>query len=219
MTTQPLPDDLRDAILAGAARERSTAPAPKEAQPGVPEPRAHRTGRRSPTVSGRPLTARQKAVLCQMAAAAYRVQNDCGLVAEGERLEDWRRAQQLEAVGVPSLREAKQAHYLALRGHFEALAGRRDAATLARMTADAEDVDRQAAAEAMRRELRRFAELPDAEGRAQGAHRAEAYLLAIAGDRARGLRPESIRQIAETWPPDRIWTLVYTMRNRIARRR
>ncbi len=206
---EPIPDALRDRLLAGRGGSAETPETPR---------RHHRTGRPAPSVIDRPLSTRQKAVLCQMARTAYEVMRSHGLVDEGQGFAEWRHAEQLAAVGVASLRECRQPHYRALRGHFSTLVGRMGAEQLADLTAPADDTDRQIAAHALRAEVERRAERTGRDGRRTGWHQAEGYLLEIARDQARGPEPVSFNDIAETWPPTRIWSLVYTMRKRLRKK-
>jgi hypothetical protein len=210
--TEPIPAALRESLLAPSTEAKEAA------MPGLPARTRHKSGKAVPSVSRGGLTTRQKAVLCQMARTAYAILDEHGLIEAGTTLEEWRRAEQLAAVGVGSLRECRQAHYLRLRGHFEALAGRGDARAFADLTAPADDADRQTAWAALARELKRFAELPDADGRRMGEHRAEAYARTIAKSRGY-VGPDALIAIRETWPVAKIWTLVYTLKNRVARKR
>lgn len=182
----------------------------EHAAPAVPRPASHRTGPAVPGVSARLLTGRQKTVLAQLARAAYAIQHRLGLA--GDSFDDWRREQSISAVGC-RISEARQAHYLALRAHYEALAGKNTADTFAAAVAPGDDPDRQAVAQHIRSELAAFAQIPDDDGRPTGEHRAEAYCLAIA--RARSVSsPATISSLVQTWPVARLWTLVYTLRNR-----
>lgn len=204
--TEALPDALRDMLLSPA----KTAPLP-----GLPPQPVHRTGREAPSISRSHLSNKQKQVLCQLASTAYAFQAKHGLIDQGVKLDAWRRAEQLAAVGIASLRDCRQAHYLPLKGHFEALAGKTDVPTFQAAVAPADHADRACAAQALREELARFANLTDHLGRRAGEFAAEDYLMAIA--RARANSPlAKLQDICDTWPPTKIWTLVYTMRNRIA---
>lgn len=204
---EPLPDALREALLSSGSA----------ATPGLPPRKTHKTGRATRDRSHAGLTDKQKAVVCQLAATAFAFQRKHGLIEEGVKLEAWRRAEQLAAVGVDSLTKCRQSHYRALRGHFEALAGKQGAGQLRDLTAGPDDPYRQAMGRALREELFRFAGLDDGTGRLTGPHRAEAYLLAIAKHRAT-VAPVSVAQIVETWPPEKVEGLVFTMRNRVAKR-
>jgi hypothetical protein len=160
------------------------------------------------------LSKHQKAILCQMAADAYAVQKKHGLIDDDVKLEAWRREEQRAAVGIESLKDCRQAHYLPLRGHFAALAGKTEVATFQDTQAAPDDPYRLSMAEALRTELQRFAELTDEHGKPNGPHRAEGYLFAIAQHRGR-LIPRTVATIVETWNPKKVEELVYTMRNRI----
>lgn len=82
-----------------------------------------------------PLSLDQKRVISQLAASAYKawpereayelINSD---MAKSKCLEAWRHVEQGKAVGIQSLRECTQAHYLRLKAHFEALGGRLDKA-------------------------------------------------------------------------------------------
>lgn len=214
-TVEPLPEALRDMLLGGGTRGNGAA----NDLPGVPRQAKHKNGTDAPrTVSRGHLSNRQKQVLCQLAAAAYEVQAKHGLVDDGVKLDAWRRAEQLAAVGVGSLRECRQAHYLPLKGHFEALAGKGDAEAFAKMTAAADDPDRQTIRAILREELDRFADLDDGRGGRMGWHRAAAYARSIAKSRGY-VGPDDLEKITDHWRIDKLWTLVFTLRNRIAAKR
>lgn len=201
--TGALPDALRDA-LTGAG---GSAP--------VKPHRPHRTGRAVPQVNNRPLSRDQKATLSVLAAEAFAIQSRHGLVEEGTKVDAWRRAESIAAAGV-RISEAKQAHYRPLLGHFQALAGKQTADTLANITAAEDDPDRQAVMQHLRNAVAGFAETPDKIGEKTGWHRAESYLLTIANNQRSGVRVNTLAQLAETWPVAKLWSLVYTMRNRTA---
>jgi ribosomal protein L32 len=77
------------------------------------------------------LSADQKAALNMLAKEAFQKLDTLGLIdlpagSASARLRDWRRAEQLKAVGIASLTECRNSHYRTLRGHFETLCGRED---------------------------------------------------------------------------------------------
>lgn len=109
--------------------------------------------------------------------------------------------------------QATQSHYLPLRGHFEALAGKTGVPTLNALVAHADDPDRQVVSQAIRTALAAFSQIPDIHHKPTGPFRAESYLLAIANSRAI-VKVGTVREILDTWPVKKIWTLVYTLRNR-----
>ncbi len=199
--TESLPDALRDMLLGGDLPRPAKAP-------------VHKNGRPAPHVGARPLSAKQKGILSQIAADAFAIQSRLGLVDPGVKLDAWRHAEAIAAVKC-RISEAEQRHYLPLKGHFQSLAGKTGVRTLKALVAPADDPDRQAAAQALRTELARFAQIPDKDGRPMGDHRAEAYLLACAKHKGT-VQPATVATIRETWPVAKIWALVYTLRNRIA---
>lgn len=201
---EPLPDSIRDLLLAGKVSATEALKTPR-----------FKNGKPAPSVAKNGLSKKQKAVLCQTAKAAFENQRKHGLIESGKTFETWRHEQQLEAVQIASLIGCKQAHYLPLLGHFNALAGKTGVSTFKQITSLADDPDRQAAAQALRTELARFAQLPDDQGKPTGTHRAEAYLFSIAKHRG-NLNPRTIETIRDTWTPSKIWTLVYSLRNRIS---
>lgn len=70
-----------------------------------------------------PLSNDQKARLSILAKAAWNVAQQRGAIEDGVKFDDWRYAQQEEACGVASLREANQSHYLHLRGKWFTILG------------------------------------------------------------------------------------------------
>lgn len=212
---EALPDGLRDMLLAGTGRAKRDG----DDLPGLPKEKQHKTGTDAPrSISRGHLTNRQKQVLCQLAAAAYAVQQKHGLIDEGVKLEAWRHAEQLEAVGIGSLRDCRQAHYLHLRGHFEALASGEPSRAFAGMTAAIDDPDRQTIRAILKTELARFADLDDDQGRRMGEHRAEAYAMTIAKRRGY-VGSDQVGAVCDHWDTNKLWTLIYTLRNRIAAKR
>lgn len=199
--TEALPDALRDMLLSRDLPRPAKAP-------------VHKNGRPAPHVGARPLSAKQKGILSQIAADAYALQSRLGLIDPAVKLDAWRRAEAIAAVKC-RISEAAQHHYLPLKGHFQALCGKTGVTTLQAIVAPADDPDRQAASQALRTELARFAQLLDADHRPMGEHRAEAYLLACAKHKGT-VQPATVATIRETWPVAKIWALVYTLRNRIA---
>lgn len=82
-----------------------------------------------------PLSRDQKRIISVLATSAYKawpereafeaINSD---LPKTKCLEAWRHVEQGKAVGIQSLRECTQAHYLRLKAHFEALGGRLDKA-------------------------------------------------------------------------------------------
>lgn len=70
----------------------------------------------------KPLSNRQKAVLAQAAARAFKKLSDSGQLG-GVDLDTWRRDECERAVGKPGLRECDNGDYLKLLAAFESLAG------------------------------------------------------------------------------------------------
>lgn len=70
-----------------------------------------------------PLSNDQKAILCILAREAFEASKRRFAVEDGVKYDDWRKAEQLEACGVESLREAKQNHFLLIRGHWFKIIG------------------------------------------------------------------------------------------------
>jgi hypothetical protein len=201
---EPLPDSIRDLLLAGKVSAAEALKTPR-----------FKNGKLAPSVAKNGLSKKQKAVLCQTAKTAFETQRKHGLIDPGKTFEAWRHEQQLEAVQIASLTACKQAHYLPLLGHFNAIAGKTSVGIFKQLTSTADDPDRQSVAQALRTELARFAQLPDDQGNPTGEHRAEAYLFSIAQHRG-NLNPRTVATIKDTWPTSKIWTLVYSLRNRIA---
>lgn len=199
--TEALPECLRSMLESGSL-------------PVQKSPR-FKNGTKAPHVAKNALSNHQKSIIAQTAKDAYDTQSKHGLVDDGQSLEEWRHKQQIEAVGIASLRECRQSHYLPLLGHFNALAGKTGISTFKQLTAPADDPDRQAVTQALRTELARFAQLPDDHDKPTGPHRDEAYLFSIAKHRG-NLNPRTVATIRDTWPTPKIWSLVYTLRNRIA---
>ncbi len=109
---------------------RTSTPTPRRTgqPPTAPRPPAARTA----LSSGKPLSNSQKAAISQTARQAFDVQDRAGLVegfgCDAKRFESWRRAEQLAATGIASLRESGNNHYRPLIAHFLTLAGRDDVA-------------------------------------------------------------------------------------------
>jgi hypothetical protein len=68
-----------------------------------------------------PLTASQKTKLVIAARAAFEIQREAGLA--GDDFEAWRHEQVFIACGRAGLREATNAHFRSIEGHFARLAG------------------------------------------------------------------------------------------------
>lgn len=70
-----------------------------------------------------PLSALQIRALVAMAGKAYKLALQRGAIDDTTSAEEYRRAGQMEAAGISSLKEANQGHYLALRGHWWTIIG------------------------------------------------------------------------------------------------
>lgn len=199
---EALPDNLRDMLLGAAP-----APAKK------PKIQTHKTGLPVPLTGHHRLSKRQKAVICQAAAKAYRLQSDLGLIDDSQTLEAWRRDQQLECAGEASLSQCEQTQYRKLLGHFNALAGSNTITTFNHAVSPADDHDRQVITQALRTERARMlrelpADFPDEPA-------ADAYIISLAWYKGT-LKPSDLSQILTTWPVKNLRALLYTVRNRIA---
>lgn len=201
--TEALPEALREALSGSTLPGRGA----------VKKYRSHKTGLDVPQVNFRGLSKTQKTVLSRLAAAAYDLQSKHGLIDSGIKVDAWRQAEAIAAVGV-RISEAKQAHYLPLRGHFEALAGKSSVETFQAAVAPEDDIDRQTVAQALREALAGFAQTIGKDGRPVGWHQAESYMLTIANARAKGAKVHLFDTLIATWPVPKIWEMVYTMRNR-----
>jgi hypothetical protein len=80
----------------------------------------HRQSRNFYGGPGSPLSNEQKARICIIARDAF-MRTD--LIQSADNFKEWRRQEQLEAIGKESLRECVQSEYLALLAHFQNLAG------------------------------------------------------------------------------------------------
>jgi hypothetical protein len=80
----------------------------------------HRQSRNFYGGPGSPLSNEQKARICIIAKEAFlKASQNCTF----RNFKEWRRQEQLEAIGKESLRECVQSDYLALLAHFQNLAG------------------------------------------------------------------------------------------------
>jgi hypothetical protein len=203
--TAPVSDGLA-ALLRGEA-----APSP----PPAPVPRRHATGRPVPSPGERPLTRKQKGILSQKAAEAYRLQATFGLLPPGQHLDSWRQQESISAAGV-RISQAQQRHYLPLRGHFDAMASRDPGLQqFADLTAPPDHHDRARAAEALREAIAALSQA-GREGHAMGSAAAESYALVIARAKSGNPSLSSTAHAAATWPPRNVWALIYSIRNRRA---
>lgn len=75
-----------------------------------------------------PLSATQIKVLCVLAQQAYKLAKKRGAVDDGVKADDYRKAGQMEAAGVASLKDARQNHFLLIRGKWFTVIGRLDEA-------------------------------------------------------------------------------------------
>ncbi len=204
-----------DDLPAGLADQMRSASAGVPTEKPQPPKERHGTGKPVPSASARGLSRNQKGILCQHAAAAYRLQSDLGLVGDDITLETWRRQQAEDLIGV-TIREAEQRHYTKLRGHFQALASRTPSASnFADMTTPDDEVDRQTVSAEILRGLAKLSQTSRT-GDAMGAEAAERYLLALAKGKSGGRDQRSLHSVLRTWPIKRLWDLLYTLRNRCA---
>lgn len=197
-------------------------------------PAARRPG--SSGGGGKPLSRDQKAAICQLAKIAFDRQDALGLVevdcaSQSARLAEWRRAQQLAAVGIDSLTECRNEHFRTLRAHFSTLAGREDRAYRdytrtgrVRDRGPAEDTHeaREATRKLILDELlahghrcdpRRpeFNRLIAEKIEANGGMITQNYVIAIAKAKCRGRKIDSLTA-------EELRQILYTLRNRIASR-
>lgn len=87
---------------------------PRKAEGLAPQARARRA-------AGRLLSNKEKAVMCQLARVAFDHLAKLGL-AEG-KFQEWRRAQQADAVGLESLTDCTRDHWRPLAAHYSTLLG------------------------------------------------------------------------------------------------
>ena len=184
---------------------------------------------------GNLLSRDQKAALCQLARKAFDHQDALGLVdvpgdSDSARLAAWRRAEQVSAVGIPSLTECRNSHYRTLRGHFNTLLGREDKGfsdyvRTGRVKDHGPVDDSHEARETWRKKI--MDELLEHGGRCDPSSPSfdpavacvvkekgiitAAYIVSIAKRQNHGKALESL-------PADRLECLYYTCRNRIASR-
>lgn len=139
-------------------------------------------------VAAMPLSKKQKRNLALIARKAWKVAG----APQGEKFEDWRHAEQEAAVGIASLRDCQNRHYLPLQAHFLALAGQRAAA--ARSAIAAVHEPRTWALNKLERTCREVADvLPDARGYVAGFLR------------------NTYRTTIEAASPDVIWKGIWTL--------
>ena len=89
----------------------------------------------------KPLSLKQKSVLCQIARRAFNKLTASNKIA-GPGFNDWRRAECERATGLPGLRECGNDHYSVLASHFESLSAE-DGRALNHLMADATNKRRQ----------------------------------------------------------------------------
>lgn len=82
-----------------------------------------------PLKGDRPLSKKQKATLCQLAAAVFRDLDDLGLAdAEGssntERMQNWRREEVRKVTGLDSLTKCRNSHYRRIHDHLSTMTGK-----------------------------------------------------------------------------------------------
>lgn len=135
-----------------------------------------------------PLSKKQKRNLAMLARKAWKIAG----APQGEKFEDWRHAEQEAAVGIASLRECQNRHYLPLQAHFLALGGQRAAA--ARSAIAAVHEPRAWALNKLERTCQEVADvLPDARGYAAGFLR------------------NTYRTSIEAASPEVLWKGIYTL--------
>lgn len=196
--------------------ERFSLPTPgaESSSPEILESDTHRTGASVPSSGKNMLSKKQKMTLGIIARKAFNFQQNLGLIEDGMSFTDWRRQQQKEAVGIDSLRKCRQSHYRPLRGHFKALAGDQSAAAFQDAVSPADDPDRQTVSEILKQEVENLSRCYNRCEKFH-IHGARAYLLAIARKRSPLAPAETVQQLCETWSVRSLWSLVYTLRNRI----
>lgn len=158
------------------------------------------------------LTKKQKAVICDLANQAFAAQEKWGQVSvptgvsRSSVIADWRRAKQIDTVGLASLTACDQRHYNALVTVFAHLAGRSADAFRSSMR---EDKPGQALgqAEGVRQALWHLKTNCEANGLAYPA-----WPLALAKDKFRAHALEDLS-------PKQIWQIIYTVRNRASKKK
>ena len=149
------------------------------------------------------LSNKQKAVICQLARRAYEDQRDMGLTNE-QSYAEWRHAEQLEACGKASLTECRQVDYLPIVAHFKILLGETPSAFTDLMRSGQVNEDQRLA-------LFMLAENCEERSTPDKPLHFPQYPAAIAW------RQYNCKLLSCT--PDQLWNLVYTIRNRGAKRR
>lgn len=160
----------------------------------------------------KPLTRKQKAVLCDLANQAFAAQEKWGQVtvatgiARSRAIEEWRRVQQFEAVGIQSLTMCDQRHYNPLLTRFCHLAGRSADAFRSSMREDAQG-QTLGQSEAVRQALWHLKTNCEKFGLAYPS-----WPLAVAKDK---FRAHALDELS----PKQIWQLTFTVRNRGAKKK
>lgn len=150
-----------------------------------------------------PLNRRQKAMLCMAARRAFDLQQNMRLIAVDADYDAWRHREQVRAIGVSSLRAARQRHYRPMLSHWLDLQGRPMRAMFCRLRG-ALDADSQARAK-LEQECRAAAEFF---GTADDARRYAAGFL----------RNKRHTDIGEAHARD-LWHATFILRRRVAQLR
>lgn len=155
----------------------------------------------------KPLTRKQKSVLCDLANQAFAAQEKWGQVtvptgiARSRVIADWRHTKQIEAVGISSLTSCDQRHYNRLLTMFAHLAGRSADAFRSSMLDDAPGQPA-GESESLRQALWHLKTNCEEYGFAYPA-----WPLAIARDKFRARALEDLS-------PKQVWQLVFSVRTR-----
>jgi hypothetical protein len=155
----------------------------------------------------KPLSRKQKAVICDLANQAFAAQEKWGQVSvptgvsRSRVIEEWRRVKQIETVGLSSLTACDQRHFNSLVTVFAHLAGRSADAFRSSMR---EDAPGQPAGEA---ESRRQALWQLQRNCAAFDYAYPEWPLAIARDK---FRVHALDELS----PKQLWQIVYTVRTR-----
>lgn len=83
----------------------------------------------APDKGDRVVTKKQKATICQLAAAVFKDLDEMGLIdapgsSASERSQNWRRAEVQKCTGLDSLTKCRNSHYRKLYDHFSSLTGK-----------------------------------------------------------------------------------------------
>lgn len=163
-----------------------------------------------------PLSKLQIRQLCTLAGQAYKLAKARGAVDDDMTAEEYRRQGQLEAAGVASLKEATQAHFLALRGKWFTVIGNLERAFYDFLQADPDNEHRRQVSWLLIGQVHQLAEGLSGKHEttagapldpAEAARQAWAYTRSIAADRFHGRRLEALHT-------DELEQLGWTVHNR-----